>query len=284
MTPRIVEFGSGRPIVLVPGIQGRYEWGVPTARALASLGHVTTYSLADEPTSGFAWTPASGFENYVGQLEHVIRQRRLVRPVLVGISYGGLIATEYAARHRGEVEALVVASAPPPAWTLPARAERYLAAPALMTPVFWAGAPMRVYPELRRSLPAFGDRWRFILDHGLRIARAPVSTARMARRLRWLTAARCSTAQTLDVPALIVTGEDALERVVPPEATRQYRRWLPGARVATLAGTGHNGTVMRARDFSAAVADFLAGLPAHQERPGQAPAPASEIARAHRVS
>lgn len=284
MTPRIVELGSGRPIVLVPGIQGRYEWGLPTAQALASLGHVVTYSLADEPTSGFDWSADDGFENYVRQLEQVIRQKGLEHPVLVGVSYGGLVATEYAARHRGEVEALVVASAPPPEWTLPARAQRYLTAPTLMAPVFWAGAPMRVYPELRTSLPAFGDRWRFIFDHGLRIARSPASSARMARRLRWLTTARCSTARSLDVPALIVTGEDALERVVPPDATRQYRRWLPGARVVTLADTGHNGTVMRARDFSAAVGDFLAALPAHDERPGRAPAPSSEIERAHRVS
>jgi pimeloyl-ACP methyl ester carboxylesterase len=274
MTPRIVELGSGRPIVLVPGIQGRFEWGLPTARALASLGHVVTYSLADEPTSGFAWNADAGFENYVRQLAQVIATQGLEHPVLVGVSYGGLVATEYAARHRGEVDALVVASAPPPSWTLPARALRYLAAPTLMAPVFWAGAPMRVMP---------GDRWRFILDHGLRIARSPASSARMARRLRWLTAARCSTSSPLDVPALIVTGEDALERVVPPEATRQFQRWLPDARVVTLAHTGHNGTVMRAREFSAAVGEFLAALPAHVERPGQQP-PSSEIVRAHRVS
>lgn len=284
MAPRIVELGSGRPIVLVPGIQGRYEWGLPTARALAALGQVITYSLADEPTSGFEWRAEAGFENYVQQLEHVILRMGLVRPVLVGVSYGGLVATEYAARHRGEVEALVVASAPPPAWTLPARAQRYLAAPALMAPVFWAGAPMRVLPELRTSLPRFGERWRFIVGHGLRIVRSPASSARMARRLHWLTGARCSTSRPLDVPALIVTGEDALERVVPPEATRQYRNWLPRARVVTLAHTGHNGTVMRAGEFSAAVGAFLAALPAHVDRPGPVPAPSSEMVRAHRVS
>ena len=52
MTPRIVERGEGRPIVLVPGIQGRHEWSLPTVEALAALGRVITYSLADEPTSG----------------------------------------------------------------------------------------------------------------------------------------------------------------------------------------------------------------------------------------
>ena len=101
MAPRIIERGVGRPIVVVPGIQGRYEWGLPTVEALAALGHVVTFSLADEPTSGFAWSESAGFENYLTQLDDVIRATGVERPVLVGVSYGGLVAAEYAARHPG---------------------------------------------------------------------------------------------------------------------------------------------------------------------------------------
>ena len=56
----LIQRGTGRPIVLVPGIQGRYEWQLPTVDALAALGRVTTFSLCDEPTSGCAWTEAAG--------------------------------------------------------------------------------------------------------------------------------------------------------------------------------------------------------------------------------
>lgn len=280
--PRIVERGDGRPIVLVPGVQGRCEWGLPTVHALSGLGRVITYSLADEPTSGFAWQESKGFQNYLDQLDDVIRQTGAEHPVLVGISYGGLIAAEYAARHPGAVRGLVVASAPPPAWTLPARARRYLSAPALLTPVFWLGAPVRVYPELKAAIPDGRARLQFAIDHGLRIAGAPASTARMVRRLRWLESARFSTDHPLDLPALVVTGEPALERVVPPDATRQYLQWLPNARLVTLERTGHAGTVTRSGEFADRVGAWLLDLPDGNRPAGVRPFP--ESVRADRVS
>lgn len=282
--PRIIERGAGRPIVVVPGLQGRYEWGLPTVEALASLGHVVTFSLADEPTSGFAWSEPAGFENYLTQLDDVIRATGFERPVIVGVSYGGLIAAEYAARHRGALSALVVASAPPPTWRLPARAVRYLKAPRLLAPVFWIGAPLRVYPELRASLPEPRDRWQFVMGHGMTIAGAPASAARMARRLRWLESAAFSIDRPIDVPALIVTGEPGLERVVPPADTLTYRVWLPGARVVTMAHTGHNGTVMKAREFADEVASLLAELPEAPDAMTDCPPSPLEKVRAHRVS
>lgn len=279
---RLIERGRGRPIVVIPGIQGRCEWGLPTIEALSALGRVVTFSLADEPSSGSAWSDPAGFENYLTQLHEVIGASGVVNPVLVGISYGGLIAAEYAARHPGTVAALVVASAPPPQWHLPDRTARYLKAPRLLAPAFWIGAPVRVYPELKSALPDRRDLWRFVTRQGLTIARAPASTMRMVRRLRWLDAAQFSTASPIDVPALIVTGEPALERVVPPEDTLRYRAWLPAARVVTLTGTGHCGTVTRARDFADAVAALLEDTPAAVAAPAARRAPfPSEIVRAH---
>ncbi|HUU34958.1 MAG TPA: alpha/beta hydrolase [Vicinamibacterales bacterium] len=253
----IIQRGEGPAIVLVPGLQGRHEWQLPTVAALAACGQVSTFSLCDEPTSGFTWTEAAGFENYLAQLDEVLRATAAERPLLVGISYGGLIAAEYAARRPGTVAGLVLASAPPPGWTLPARAQRYLTAPRLMAPAFWLGAPLRLYPELRAAFPAGRDLLHFVVDHGLRVAGAPASTARMVRRLRWLTAARFSTGRPIPVPALIVTGEAGLERVVPPADTLRYLEWLPHARVVTMPHTGHSGTVTRAGDFARLVADFM---------------------------
>ncbi len=84
------------------------------------------------------------------------------------------------------------------------------------------------------------------------------------------------------MPALIVTGEPALERVVPPEDTLAYRAWLPGARAVTLAATGHNGCVTKAREFADEVAGLLAGLPS-ADAAVSSPS-LSENVRAYRVS
>jgi len=58
-------------------------------------------------------------------------------------------------------------------------------------------------------------------------------------------------------PTLIVTGDDGLDRLVPPESTRQYRRYMTRTTVARLEGTGHMGTVTRAGTFAALVGDFV---------------------------
>ncbi len=254
---RVAEYGRGRPIILVPGIQGRWEWQQPTVLALAAFARVLTFSLGDEPSSGCDWAAEDGFENYLRQLRDVVALATDERPILVGISYGGLIAAEFAARHPTAIAGLVLVSAPPPGWTLPARAQRYLRAPRLMAPLFWLGAPFRTYPELSAAFSGRPGLWQFLASQGRRIAAARPSSARMVRRLRWLAATTFSIHRGIKVPALIVTGEPGLDRVVPPEATRQYVAWIAQARIETLARTGHAGTITRAGDFARLVEDFV---------------------------
>ena len=55
----MIDRGSGTPVVLVPGIQGRWEWMRPAVDALAARCRVLTFSLCDEPTSGVAVRSAS---------------------------------------------------------------------------------------------------------------------------------------------------------------------------------------------------------------------------------
>jgi pimeloyl-ACP methyl ester carboxylesterase len=259
----IFERGRGTPIVVVPGIQGRWEWMRPTVDALAEHGRAITFSLCDEPTSGFAWSNDKGFENYLAQLDDVLAATGARRAVLVGVSYGGLVAAEFAARHPERVAGVVIASAPPPTWTPDQRVRRYLASPRLLGAGFFLGAPMRAYPELKAAIPEPGRRWRFAIRQSLRVVTALPSSGRMVRRLHWLQDAQFGVDRPVDLPALIVTGEPELERVVPPDLTAEYRAWLPRARTTTLPQTGHAGTVTKAREFAALVAEFAAGLEHH---------------------
>ena len=55
MTLLIVEKGTGDPLVLIPGLQGRWEYVQPAVDALSKMFHVITFSLADEPAAGFAF-------------------------------------------------------------------------------------------------------------------------------------------------------------------------------------------------------------------------------------
>jgi hypothetical protein len=51
---QVIDCGHGTPVIVIPGIQGRWEWMSPAIESLASDCRVITFSLCDEPSSGFA--------------------------------------------------------------------------------------------------------------------------------------------------------------------------------------------------------------------------------------
>jgi pimeloyl-ACP methyl ester carboxylesterase len=53
-----------------------------------------------------------------------------------------------------------------------------------------------------------------------------------------------------------VTGEPALDRVVPVDVTHEYLRMWPEARLATIAHTGHLGLITRPEEFARIVVPF----------------------------
>lgn len=270
----MVDLGQGEPVVLIPGLQGRWEWMRPTVERLARRFRVLAYSLCDERTSGFACHEADGFANYLRQIDEVLDRAGLARATLVGVSYGGLIATEFAARRPDRVASLVLASALPTDWKPDARARFYLRAPRLLSPVFVATAPLRLQPEVRAAFPAVSDRLRFMLEHGVRVTLAPLSPAKMARRIRWADDYHFARPTTIAAPTLVVTGEPGLDRVVPVEVSRRTLGLLTHARHVILPGTGHLGIITRPDRFGDLLDEFLAGqaatrpITAHEARTG----------------
>ena len=61
-------------------------------------------------------------------------------------------------------------------------------------------------------------------------------------------------------PTLVVAGEPALDRIVPPEGTSDYLRLIPGARSARIDNSGHLGYITRPAVFLEIVTNFLAAL------------------------
>jgi pimeloyl-ACP methyl ester carboxylesterase len=253
----MIDIGRGAPVVIIPGLQGRWEWMEPTVELLAEHYRVIAYSLCDEPSSPCACDLGLGFENYVRQVGEVMDRAGLHRATVIGVSYGGLIATEFAARHPDRVSNLVLASALPTDWTPDARARFYLRAPRLLSPVFVATSPMRLQPEVRAAFPTLRERLRFMLGHGLRVARAPMSAVKMARRIQWAEAYRFAEPSAVTAPVLVVTGEPALDRVVPVAVSERNLARLPSARHVVLPRTGHLGIVTRPDRFRTVVDEFL---------------------------
>ena len=253
----IIDTGTGTPIVLIPGVQGRWEWMRPTVDALAKHHRVITFSLCDERTSPFPCDPEKAFENYIEQVDLALDRAHLDRAVIAGVSYGGLIATEFAARRPQRVAGLVLASALHKSWTPNPRQEQFLRAPRLMSPLFVATAPGRMNAEVAAALPRIADRWRFKASQGARVALAMASPSKMARRVVWAAGHHYADPHSVTAPALVVTGEPGLDRIVPVDVTRRYLDDLDSAQHVVLKHTGHLGTVTRPNEFADVLGRFV---------------------------
>jgi pimeloyl-ACP methyl ester carboxylesterase len=225
--------------------------------ALAKHHRVITFSLCDEPTSSFPSDPAKGFENYLEQVDLALDRAGVAKAVIAGVSYGGLIASEFAARRPQRVTRLVLASALHRTWQPDPLQQRCLRSPRLMSPVFLATAPSRLQPELVAAMPALRARLRFSAWHSVRAVVSPTTPTRMARRIAWARAHHYANLHSVKAPALIVTGEPALDRVLPVDVTRRYLDDIDSARHVVLKQTGHIGSVTRPDEFAAVVRSFV---------------------------
>jgi pimeloyl-ACP methyl ester carboxylesterase len=255
---RLIDVGSGPPVVLVPGVQGRWEWMRPAVEALARRCRVIAFSLADEPSCAGHFDHADGFACYVEQIAEALDQAGLRQASICGVSYGGLIAAAFAARHPDRVSGLILVSAIPPSWMPNARVRFYLRAPRLLAPLFVVNS-LRMYPEIAAAAPDRIASLRVAGRHALNVVTHMMSPSRMARRVHLLGSLDLGRElRTVSVPTLVLTGEARLDNVVPVRLTEEYLHLWPHAERLTLERTGHLGLITRPDRFADAVAPFVA--------------------------
>lgn len=253
----IVERGAGRPLVLVPGIQGRWEYMRPAVEALAEHFRVLTYSLAGEAASGRPYDRTRGFDDLADQVETVLDSRGLDQAIVCGVSFGGLVALRFAATRPSRTRALVLVSTPAPGWHLRRRHDVYARLPWIFGPLFLAETPFRMRDELKAALPDAAARRRFRREQLLTFLEAPVSASRMATRARLIAemdaAAHCG---CIASPTLVLTGEPGLDHVINGDGGSAYARLIGNARSTVLEGTGHLGLVTKPRAFAQTIRTF----------------------------
>lgn len=246
---QIVDRGSGPPLVLIPGLQGRWEYLRPAVDALSSSFRVLTFSLGAGDLDGCAQQVAS-----------VLAEKRIARATICGVSFGGLIAVRFAAQHPSRCDALILASTPRPVLRLRPRHKMYVRAPWIFGPVFLVETPWRLRPEIRAAIPDARTRRLFSLQALGTAFSAPVSLSRMAARARLISSVDVRPdCERITAPTLIVTGERDLDRVVPVEGSTEYLALIPNAQAVVLARTGHLGSITRPDAFAALVRAFTEG-------------------------
>jgi 3-oxoadipate enol-lactonase len=253
MRPRVSDIGEvrgqGSPLVLIPGIQGHWEWMAPAVAALSHRHRVSTFSLDGA---------GSVFDSSAARIDAMIDAASTQGAAIVGVSFGGVLAAHYAATRPARVNALVLVAAPGPRWHFSRDASRSLEHPWLAAPSYVSGAIGRLAPEIKAALPTWPGRLRFAAGYAARAVRRPISPPRIAAWVRdWQSRDIVDLCRRIQARTLVVTGERGLDRVVPFDSTREYLELIPGAQHAVLTGTGHVGFVSKPEAFARLVGDFI---------------------------
>jgi 3-oxoadipate enol-lactonase len=241
---QIIDRGSGPPLVLIPGLQGRWEYMRPAVEALSSCFRVVTFSLDANDLDGYAEQVAAA----------------MTATGICGVSFGGLVAVRFAALHPARCQALILASTPRSALRLRRKHQIYMRAPLILGPLFLAESPFRLRPEVLAAIPDRGARRRFTLEGIRTVLTAPVSLRGMAARAQLIAGSDLSAdCARITAPTLVITGEATLDHVVPVEGSSEYTRRIPNARAFVLERTGHLGSITRPEAFCDVIRAFVEG-------------------------
>jgi pimeloyl-ACP methyl ester carboxylesterase len=235
---RVLEWGQGRPVVLVHGITARCEDWLPVVPYLVRAGHrVVAVDLRGHGASTLG-SDGCGTARLVEDLVQVLEALDLRDAVLAGHSLGGYVALALAGTHptlaNERLATIVVLGAPHSA-----RGLRELATLATVAAP-WTPRLQRSEPHgaLLMGLVAFGadPRRTSVDDVRHRWATCPGATRRcFARHL--VGESITALLGRIEVPVVVARG--TRDHVVTARRNAALLRRLPRGRAATFDGAGH---------------------------------------------
>jgi pimeloyl-ACP methyl ester carboxylesterase len=245
------ELGEGSPVVLFNGIGAHVDMWRPMERALDGVRIVSF----DAPGTGRSQTRLlpSTMSGLARLVERLFDRLELERADVLGYSFGGALAQEFAARHPERLRRLVLAATVPGWGGVPGRLGAMLA----------MGTPLRYYsrPVFERTAPTMaGGRARHDRDHVRRMwldrAGHVPSPAGYAQQLWAMTMwSGLASLGRIQAPTLVVTGDD--DPLVPLSNALMMAARIPRARLFVARGEGHFQLLDEHRATLPAIRQFL---------------------------
>jgi pimeloyl-ACP methyl ester carboxylesterase len=249
-TVEFCEWGDGPPLVLIPGLAGGFELLGPLARLLADHFRVISYQLRGE-NDCFSLRRQFGLLDLVDDLAEFLDWMCLERPAVMGVSFGGMLALEFAARYPNHLNALLIQG-------VGARFER-----GLIQRV--AGLVLERYP-LPPDNPFVNQFFNLLFGGKQRqgplfhfVTRQCWQTDQSVMAHRFHLVEQFDMHDRLDrifAPSLILAGDRDL--LVSPKSLQTLRDGIPHAEFATLPRCGHLACVTRPEAVAREVEQFLA--------------------------
>jgi pimeloyl-ACP methyl ester carboxylesterase len=261
------ETGDGTPILLLHGLSATRRNVVQGSRHLARRGYrLIAYDARGHGASSPAPDPAAyEYSDLVGDLEAVLADLELERPVLVGSSMGAATVMTYALEHPDEIPALVQIT---PAYNGAGRTAETVDADdweRLATALDEGGIDGFLEVSQPDDLP---ERWREVSKEATRqrLERHEHIEA-VAKALRVVPHSHAfdglEKLESVEVPTLVVGARDEADWLHPMEIAEEYARRLPRGELA-VEDEGEPPLAWQGARLSGVIGDFL-------ERNGIAP-------------
>jgi pimeloyl-ACP methyl ester carboxylesterase len=247
--------GDGAPVVLLHPFPVNHEFWLPVAGALAARFRIILPDLRGHGDSGVGEGPAT-MAKHALDISRVMDDAEVGRAALIGVSIGGYALFEFWRRFRGRVAALGLFNTKAPADSAEGRAGRLQAASGVLErgtePFFESMIPRLLGKSTREARPdlvagALGMMRKMSAEDVALVQRG------MAERPDSV-----GTLKTINVPALLITGEeDILTGVNEAELMRQH---IAGSQMRVIPKAGHYSAWERPEDVTGLVSSFLEGL------------------------
>ncbi|HEU5203421.1 MAG TPA: alpha/beta hydrolase [Candidatus Limnocylindrales bacterium] len=266
--------GRGRPIVLMHGGPGPDQWSLLPYRRLADRYTLVFYDHRACGRSTGA-TETMTWDNLTADADALRARLGFERWTVLGHSFGGHVALEYALRYPASVSNLILVNTAGDAWWSREHAaeivERrgYGSDLAERTRRFFTGQidPQDMMPTLMRLRNAYHHRrglslaWLMMRDvlageWRTRVRAEPLVQAGRVLTPGWTVMDRLG---EISAPTLVLGGRD--DFLFPPECQAQLAAGIPGARLRIIERAGHNPHSEEPERTMAEIKDFLRETP-----------------------
>jgi pimeloyl-ACP methyl ester carboxylesterase len=234
----VARLGRGDPLVVVPGLAGNWKLVLPLARLLARNFDVIVPGMRGD---GFVWgqlaqpAPRVGdVGGYADDLASILGQLGVECPALLGVSFGGAIALEYAVQHPQRLSALVLNG-------VEARFHRTIGFTIARRTLERYPLPVdspfinQFFHLLYGAKPEPGPLVDFVVDRIWQTDQKVIAD-RLAKLELFDVSDRL---WRIDAPTLVLAG--ARDVIVPVARQRALAEGIAGARFETIGSAGHVG-------------------------------------------
>ena len=254
--------GEGPPVIFVHAAAVDHAMWDDQVDALGDEYTTVAYDVRGHGRTGGSDEPRYTMDLFAEDLHALVTELALDRPVICGLSLGGMIAQTYAATHPDRVAGLILADTfAPPILTRGEWFLRRIAMNALIPPVRLLGyerverVNVRLTERFHRG--AAGD---YANVERLRETGPGMATDEFVKVIRAITTFHEVSIDLREITAqtLVLYGENELPSIKRHAAELAAR--LPSVEIEQVPGAGHASNLDDPEYFTAAIREFLEGI------------------------